>query len=134
MKDTLELRKPLIINGAEKKELTYDIEEITPALFAQADALKKQAAGQKSVAVTPAVEFDFALHIFLGFAAIIAINPEITFEDLDRMKGFDLMSVNAIGRNFTLKVEGSQESNSDTCSETTPEPSTAALPSSNDDQ
>ena len=64
----------------------------------------------------------------------MAINPEITFEDLDRMKGFDLMAMNAIGRNFTLKVEGSQESNSDTCSETIPEPSTVALPNSNDGQ
>lgn len=134
MREKITLKKPLIVNGAEKTELTYDIEEISPTLFAQADALKKQAAGQKSVAVTPAVEFDFALHIYLGFAAIIAINPEITFEDLDRMKGFDLMAMNAIGRNFTLKVEGSQESNSDTCSETIPEPSTVALPNSNDGQ
>lgn len=134
MREKITLKKPLIVNGAEKTELTYDIEEISPTLFAQADALKKQAAGQKSVAVTPAVEFDFALHIYLGFAAIIAVNSEITFEDLDRMKGFDLMAVNAIGRNFTLKVEGSQENNSGTCYETIQEPSTVALPNSNEDQ
>ena len=134
MKKTLTLKNPIKINGVDNTELAYDTNEITPPLFAQAEALKKQAAGMKNVAIVPAVEFDFSLHMYLGFAAIIAANPMIDFADLERIHGTDMVEIMHIGRNFILKSEESQESNSDTASETTPELSTPVLPISNENQ
>ena len=74
-------------------------------MFAEADVKKKQAAGIKNVSISPAVEFDFGLHMYVGIAAVLAVNPEYTFEDLERMKGFDLVEIMKVGRNFFLKSE-----------------------------
>lgn len=126
MKETLKLINPIMINGVETNELTYDANEITPALFAQAEAKKKEAAGLKNVAIVPAVEFDFSLHLYLGFAAILAVNPSIDFSDMERMKGRDTVEVMKIGRNFIIKSEESAAKSSDDTSETTAEPSTQA--------
>lgn len=129
MKGFIELRNPVMINGESMTKLAYDTNEITPALFAQADAAKKQAAGLKTVAITPAVEFDFALHLYLGFAAVIAAsNNSIEFVDCERVHGLDLVEVMNVGRNFILKSEASQESNSEEPSETTAEPTPQASP------
>ena len=127
--DTLKLRNPIMIDGKEVKELTYDINEIDAILFAEADAKRKAAAGMKSISISPAIEFDPGAHLYLGFAAIIAVNRNIDFSDLERMKGADTMAVTKIGRNFTLSSEeASQESDSDERSETTPESTTPAKP------
>ena len=129
--DTLTLKNPIMINGKEVKELTYDINEIDALLFAEADTKHKAAAGMKNIAISPAIEFDPGAHLYLGFAAIIAVNREIDFADLERMKGSDTMAVAKIGRNFTLSSEeASQESDSDELSETTPESTTPAKPTS----
>lgn len=126
MKNTLKLKNPIKINGVDVSELSYDTNEITPQLFAHAEALKKSAAGLKNVAIVPAVEFDFSLHMYLGFAAIIAVNPSYDFSDMERIHGSDTVDVMKIGRNFILGSEESAESNSDDASETTAEPSTQA--------
>lgn len=125
--DTLKLKNPIKIDGKEVKELTYDINEIDALLFAEADAKKKAATGMKTMSLSPAAEFDPGLHLYLGFAAIIAVNRNIDFADLERMKGRDTMEVMKIGRNFMLSSEeDSQESDSDELSETTPESTTPA--------
>lgn len=134
MRNTIQLRNPVTINGKPVEALTYDTNEINAPLFAQAEALKKQAAGLKNVAIVPAVEFDFSLHLYLGFAAVIAVSPEMDFTDLERTHGYDLVKLMEIGRNFILRSEESQASSSGTASETTPEPSTPALPTSIDGQ
>lgn len=126
MRNVLKLDNPIVINGQQVTSLAYDTQAITAVLFAQADAAKKQAAGSGSVSFTPGVEFDFALHIYLGFAAIIAVNPQITFNDLERLGGFDLIEVQRIGRNFTLKVDASTPEGLEEPSETTVEPTTQA--------
>ena len=74
--------------------------------------------------ITPAVEFDFGLHLYLGFASIIAKNPECDFTDLERLHGTDLIDIMAVGRNFLLKSEDATPSNSDEPSGTTPKPTT----------
>lgn len=111
------LKNPIFINGVEVNELDYDTNKITPTLFAQAEAAKKQAAGMKNVAIVPAVEFDFALHTYLGFAAIIAEMPHVDFLDLERLHGADVVDVMRIGRNFILKSEESMPNDSDARSE-----------------
>lgn len=126
---TLTLKNPIKIDGKDVKELTYDINEIDALLFSEADAKKKAATGMKTMSLSPAAEFDPGLHLYLGFAAIIAVNRNIDFADLERMKGKDTMEVMKIGRNFMLSSEEDlQENDSDEHSETTPESTTPAKP------
>lgn len=126
MKGTLKLTTPILVNGSEVCELTYNTENITSAHFCEADAKKRTACGVKNVSVTPAAELDYGLHLYLGFAAIVSTNPAIDFADLERIKGSDVVDVMKIGRNFILKSEVSVQSNSDEQSETTPNTSTQA--------
>ena len=126
MKNTIKLDNPVQINGKSYDELTYDISEITAQAFAEADARKLSASGSKNGNAAGAAELDYGLHLYLGFAAIIAINPEIDISDLERVRGYDVMKIMRIGRDF---ISGKSEEpytpdSSDAQSETTPEPST----------
>lgn len=124
MTGTFKLHNPIDINGKSHEALAYDTNEITALLFTEAEAKRKSAAGLKNVTITPAVEFDFGLHLYLGFAAIIAKNPECDFTDMERIHGTDLIDIMAVGRNFLLKSEDATPSSSDEPSETTPKPTT----------
>lgn len=126
MKGTLHLRKPVLVNGKQIQELAYDTDEITATLFSQADARKRMAAGGKNVSIIPAAEFDFSLHLYLGFAGIIAVNAQCDFADMERISGQDLLDVMGIGRNFMLRSEDSPQSNFDAPYEIIAEPSTPA--------
>lgn len=126
MQSILKLENPILINGKNVSELTYDTNEITPLLFAEADAKRKLAAGAKNVAITPAAEFDYGLHLYLGFAAVIAVNGNIDFSDMERVRGADVVDIMAVGRNFILKSEEQPQANSDEQSEITQEPTTQA--------
>lgn len=128
MKDTINLNKPITINGQLVTELTYDTEEITAALFCEADTRRRIDAGVKNVAIIPSAEFDFGLHPYLGMAAVIAVNPDYDFADMGRISGPDLLELMAVGRNFILRSEGSEQKPSDEQSEITAEPTTAASP------
>lgn len=131
MKETLKLKNPILINGEKITEVTYDSNEIDGILFATAESKRKAAAGMKNTTITPAAEFDFGLHLYLGFAAIVAVNPSYDFGDVERIKGHDVVEVMAIGRNFMLSSgQEQQESDSDGPTETTPESTTQAQPSS----
>lgn len=132
MKKTLTLKNPIMINGQAVGEIEYDTNEITAALFAEAEARSKIAAGTKNVTITPSAEFAFALHPYLFFAAAVAVNAAYDFADLERIHGADLIAAMEIGRDFMLGSESPEESTSAEPSETTPELSTPALPSSPD--
>lgn len=127
MNGIFKLANPIVINGKSRDSLAYDTNEITAILYIEAEAKRKSAVGLRDVTITPAVEFDFGLHLYLGFASIIAKNPECDFSDLERIHGADLVDVMAVGRNFLLKSEGATSSNSDEQSETIPEPTTPQL-------
>lgn len=125
---TLELVNPITVNGEELTELTYDTQEITAAQFSE--ACSRSAAITKSNA-SVTVKFrenDYALHMYLGFMAIIAVNPKIDITDLERIKGTDILNIADIGQVFTLRIAGagSKESNSGEQSVTTVEPSIPA--------
>lgn len=124
----LKLKNPIKIDGKEVAVLTHDANEIDGILFATAEAKKKAAAGMKNTTLSPAVEFDFSLHLYIGYAAIIAVNPEYDFSDLERIKGTDTMAVMEIGRNFIFKSEEKEQqaSVSDEHTETTHESTTRA--------
>ena len=125
--EKINLKNPIQINGKEVKELTYDVNEITPAGFAEAEYRKTRANGSKGAPSSAAVELDYSLHLYLGFAAILAVNPEYDFNDLERIKGPDVMEVMKAGRNFIIaSVEKSTDDESENASETTPESTTQA--------
>lgn len=123
--EIIKLKNPIQINGKNVEELTYDVNEITPAGFAEAEYRKTRANGSKGSPSSAAVELDYSLHLYLGFAAILAVNPEYDFNDLERIKGIDVMEVMKAGRNFIIaSAEKSTEGTSENASETTPESTT----------
>ena len=128
MKGTIKLKTPITVNGQKVAELAYDTEEITADLFSAADAHRRIAAGKRNVTIVPTAELDFALHPYLGYAAVIAVNPQYDFSDLERVKGSDMLTVMEIGRNFILRSDASTQETSDEPSETTAAPTTAASP------
>ena len=129
--EKITLKNPILINGKSVTELTYDTNEITPAGFAEAEYRKNKSNGSKGTNISAAVEVDFSLHLFLGFAAILAVNPEYDFNDMERIKGPDVMEVMKIGRNFIIaSVRKSTDDESENASETTPESTTPERQSS----
>lgn len=125
---TLTLRQPLLINGVERTELQYNPLEITADLFLE--ACQRAAHSDKSNSTNLKFkENDYALHMYLGMGAVIAVNPEISFEDLERAKGFDMLSFQDIGWLFILRTSGetSKESTYDVPLENTAEPFTQEL-------
>lgn len=128
--ESIKLKNPILINGKQVSELTYDADEITPLGFAEAEFRKSKASGSKGQPSAAAVELDYSLHLYLGFAAILAVNPEYDFNDMERIKGTDVMNVMKIGRNFIIaSAEKSTDEESGSASETTLE-STTPEPSS----
>lgn len=131
---TLKLRKPLLINGKEVNELTYDTEKITGEMFNEADFLSSSAAAKRGLVTMDLAEFDTGFQYYLGLFAIIAVNPEYDINDLMRIGGSDLMSIYRIGRVFTGGVEeetteeseSSQEESSEEYTEDIPEHTTPA--------
>ena len=129
--EIIKLKNPIEINGKQIKELTYDVNEITPAGFAEAEYRKSRANGSKGAPSSAAVELDYSLHLYLGFAAILAVNPEYDFNDLERIKGTDVMEVMKAGRNFIIaSAADSTDDESESASETTRESTTPEQPSS----
>lgn len=115
------LNQPLMINGQEVKELTYDTSQITAGQFCEAEQYRFTAGGNKPVLTT--YEFDHGLHLYLGMMAICAVNKEIDITDLERIKGYDMIKIAGVGRNFILTGAGgkSDQSSSGDTSETTQE-------------
>lgn len=114
MKETLTLQEPILINGKEVSELTYNAKEITNDMFLQACAQSAELNKTKTLSLKVR-ENDYALHLYLGYMAIIAVNPDIDITDLQRVKGFDLLQIADIGLLFILRKSGahSEESNSE---------------------
>lgn len=134
MKNTIKLKNSILINNENVSEITVDTDGITSLLYAEADIRKRIAAGARNVAVIPAVEFDFGLHTYIGYAAAIAANPSYSFSDLERVHGSDLLAFAEVGRNFLLKSEDAQPNSSDEQSATTPERSTQASQTSKESE
>lgn len=103
-KHTLVLDTPIKISGKEVSELTYDPQEITAEQFSIACA--KSAAMDKSKSFTfKTKENDYALHLYLGMMAVIAVNPDIDISDLERIKGFDVLDLTNIGTFFIMRKQ-----------------------------
>ena len=120
----LTLIKPILVNNELVSEFTYDPTEITTDLFLDACAKSTKPGRDPNLTIT--MEIDKALHLQLGKAAILAVNPGLDWSDLDRITGFDLVAVSTIGRFFTYKKweERSEESDSENISEISAEDTT----------
>lgn len=125
MEGTITLSKPILIDGAETKELKYDTDLITTDLFSEAEGLKNKATRQASKGTfAGAMELDYSFHLYLGAASIVAANPTWTFEDVLRVKGHDIRKVIGIGRSFMTESDESAEDSFEEQSEITSESST----------
>jgi hypothetical protein len=123
MNGEIKLKFPLLINGENRRTLSYDTDEITSLQFLEAETKKMQAKGVSGGGnMAGAAEIDYGLHLYLGFAAILVINPDLDYKDLERLIGGALNEVMKIGRNFFLteSEETSEESISGEQSGTTP--------------
>lgn len=99
------LQTPILINGIEVTELTYDAREITSLQYSEACAASGDMSKTKAFAFKMR-QNDYALHMYLGFMAIIAVNPQIDIKDLERIKGLDILQIADIGFSF---ITGSLE-------------------------
>lgn len=123
MLKTLTLRKPILYKNQEVFELTYDVDEITVAGFCAADARKTRQAGpDEKMNISPTSEIDYTFHVYLGFAAIMAVNPQYDVKDLEKIKGEDIKRVMQIGRSFFIRSEDSEPELSGQTSDTTQKP------------
>lgn len=130
MKKTLKLRYPILIDGKQVKELSYDQEEITNDLFLTACMKSTISGNDMNAAVMK--ELNNALHLQLGKAAILAVNPSYDWGDMDRVKSFDLLNLCEIGRDFITGAaeEASEQNTSGKQSENIQRNSTQAAPNS----
>jgi hypothetical protein len=124
MRHEIELRTPITIDGRDVKKLPYDFDKITADRFLAAT----NAAGAKvDKGRAYAFEMDYGLHLYLAYEAVVAENPDWDIRDLERVKGYDVIALQSLGRNFiTGKLEellegGSQEESFESYSETTQE-------------
>lgn len=116
--DTLELKSPIKINGKDVKKFKYDQDELTAEQYI--DACRRAAQpGEVDIA-----EGDYALHFHLGCELIISSNPDVDITDLERVKGFDIIRISNLGRNFILDAQADYEE------ETSEEPSDSTADSS----
>ena len=124
-KNVIKLDSPIKVSGKLRSELTYDYFEISNDLYMEA-AMRSSRIGS-TMNTAAAKEVNEALIFCFGKAAIIAANPDISWEDLEQLKGFALLDVANVGRFFiTRKREGSAQSPSDEQSADTPNDSTQA--------
>lgn len=127
MRQKLELRQPIMINGKNYKELEYDFEELTcedyttAATYADSKTFRASQSGKPNAAI---MEQNISFHMYLGMMAVVAANRElIDIADMERIKGYDLIKITQIGRNFIVgrSAEPSAQNSLERQSEVTPE-------------
>lgn len=91
----IKLRKPILINGVERTELTWT-EDISPEQFMEADSHAHST--RTSISVT---EMDNGLQFWLGAMMVCAANPEIDPKDLEQLRGRDILTLLKVGRFLT---------------------------------
>lgn len=116
-----------MINGKNYKELEYDFDELTcedyttAATYADSKALRASQSGKPNASI---MEQNVSFHMYLGMTAVVAVNRElIDIADMERLKGYDLVEITQIGRNFITgrSAEPSEQNNLEKQSEVTPE-------------
>lgn len=121
MKGIIKLKNPIMIDGAQVNELSYDTDKISIEMYLKAN---KKAIATGSAGVTGvSPQLDYSFQFYLGAYSIIAENPKYDITDIERVKGLDLMNIQAVGQLFTLGRELPTEEPSEEQSDSTPKPS-----------
>ena len=123
--ERIKLSKPLLVNGEYLNELTYDIEELSINHIAKAEGLKAKIGGKDIVGTITIAQADYALHICIGMQAVMAVNPDISEEDLQRLKGFDITKLANVGARFFIAPAEQEQVTSNEQLEATPNTTTA---------
>lgn len=127
MKGNIELKKAIMIDGKEVKNLTYDTDKITVELYLRALSHAIIMSG----GITGAnIKLDAGAHLVLGMYAVIAENPKYDITDIERVSGSDIFQFVDIGMAFIIGREELIAEPSEKQSETTPKPSTQTSSSS----
>ena len=100
MRESVTLKSPVMIDGERVRELSYDVEKIGTEQFMEAEARAGAKALATGSATAKVVELDAGFHLYLGIMAVLAENPGWTVEDVERVKGPDILKVMRIGRSF----------------------------------
>ncbi len=121
MLEKIILKKPIMINGTEVKELTYDFDELTVEDYTNAETAKARSMGSTGSMVQKVAQVDSSLHIYLALAAVIAVNRNYDFIDLIKIKGFDVVKLMKAGQSFftSQAVTESAQDNSENSQEST---------------
>lgn len=106
----IKLQKPLLVNGEEIHTLSYDVEELTINHITRAEALKSKMGGSSVMSVA---QTDFSLHVCIGMQAVMVLNPNISEQDLMRLKGYDVTQLAAVGTSFFIPQESLTANNSE---------------------
>ena len=112
------LKNAIPVAGKKVKEFDYDMNEVTPKLYSEALAHSSASSRTDEGVKVDLVEFSTSDHLYLGWACVIAADEstEITFDQLDHIKGLDINKIMRVGRTFALgsAVESADENSSDT--------------------
>ena len=103
MKGTIRLDNSIMINGTSVSELSYDDSLISIDMFGLASKKSEEITLKYHVRAAGAMETDNVFHLYLGFASIIAVNPNIDITDLERITGRDTIQIAKVGRAFTIR-------------------------------
>ncbi len=102
----LTLTYPIKINGHEVTELTFDETEISGVQFAAANRAYQRMMGNDFSALP---SLDPTYQMYLGFAAVLAVNPQYSFEDLQNLRWTDCGALQQIGLRFFVQGADSLE-------------------------
>lgn len=113
MLESIELRNPVLIDDELVDEFAYDTDAITSDQFIEAEILAGNVATRLRKVSAKVVELDAGFHYYLGVMAILAVNPGYSVQDVERVKGPDVLKIMKVGRNFmTADVEEDEEEDS----------------------
>lgn len=93
--EKLMLQKPIMINGNEVSELSYNLEEMSARDKAEATKAFKKAGNMIMVQ-----ELDADYHLYLFAAAVKKVDSSIEVEDVLRMSAKDSVKAEAAVRDF----------------------------------
>lgn len=112
----IELARPIMVDGAERRCFPYDVGKITAEQMCEAEAASKRGVDFS----TKICEMDYAFHLHLGFQAAIACDPSLDAADLRRVCGPDLKKFMDVGRFFMSASDGAGAETSDAQPGSTP--------------
>ncbi len=127
MADKILLSKPIMVNGSDVKELSYDIDSITPEQAMEAEKRAAMNGASKGLVNFVPGNFNQGYQFYLGCFAIINVNPSIDIMDMARVKGRDYNKIVAVGASFFVDTSPEESMTEATPSVESPSDSSSGL-------